>query len=138
MSSFKNINHGKDKFEDIKRVRDNGDEDEEDTDDEDAVLEEEDRTNEFEEEAKAAKKHSTTRRHSDKIEGFRGSVEIESKEMRNVLLALLLSCIGYLVVYSMGNNLLPLDDISPQIKKFKKLIYGGLFFLIAYICLEVF
>jgi hypothetical protein len=128
-------------FKDIKRVMNNGNEDEEDDeDDEDAVLEEEDRTNAFEEESKvsAAKKHSTTRRHSEKIEGFRGSIEIESKEMRNILLALLLSCIGYLIVYSMGNNLLPLDEISPQLKKFKRLIYAGLFFLITYICLEVF
>jgi hypothetical protein len=137
MSSFKNV----DKFKDIKRVMNNGDEDdEEDEDDEDAVLEEEDRTNVFEEEAAAAsaKKNSNTRRQSDKVEGFRGSVEIESKEMRNILLALLLSCIGYLVVYSMGNNLLPLDEISPQLKKFKHLVYAGLFFLITYICLEVF
>jgi len=137
MSSFKNI----DKFKNIKRVMNNGDEDdEEDEDDEDAVLEEEDRTNAFEEEAKVAeaKKYSTTRRHSDKVEGFRGSVEIESKAMRNILLALLLSCIGYLIVYSMGNNLLPLDEISPQLKKFKGFIYVGLFFLITYICLEVF
>jgi len=136
-SSFKNI----DKFKNIKRVMNNGDEDdEEDSDDEDSVLEEEDRTNAFEEEAKAAaaKKYSTTRRQSDKVEGFHGSVEIESKEMRNILLALLLSCIGYLIVYSMGNNLLPLDEISPQLKKFKGFIYVGLFFLITYICLAVF
>ena len=136
VSTFKNV----DKFKNIKRVMNNGDEDdEEDSDDEDAVLEEEDRTNVFDEEAKAAAgKHSTTRRHSEKIEGFRGSMEIESKEMRNILLAVLLSCIGYLVVYCMGNNLLPLDDISPQLKKFKRLVYAGLFFLITYICLEVF
>ena len=71
-------------------------------------------------------------------EGFQGSLVIESRNTRNILLALLLSCIGYLVVYSMTNNFLPLDDISPQMKKFKKLIYGGLFFIISYICLEVF
>ena len=125
-------------FKNIPRVRNNGDEDEDDSDDEDAVLEEEDRTNQFEE---AAKRRSETRRQHDKvreIEGFRGSVEIESRQMRNILLALLLSCIGYLVVYSMGTNLLPLDEISPQIKKFKRLIYAGLFFGITYICLEVF
>ena len=134
MSSFKNVN----RFKDIKRVMNNGDED--DDEDSDAVLEEEDRTNVFEEEAKAAaaKKHSITRRNNDKVEGFRGSMEIESKEMRNILLALLLSCIGYLVVYSMGHNLLPLDEISPQLKKFKHFVYIGLFFLITYICLEVF
>ena len=133
MSGFKNV----DKFSNINRVMNNGDEDEES--DEEAILEEEDDTNEFEEEAKETEKQrSATRRQSDKVEGFRGSMEIESKQMRNILLALLLSCIGYLIVYSMGNNLLPLDDISPQLKKFKGLIYAGLFFLIAYICLEVF
>lgn len=132
MSSFANVN----KFKDIKRVMNNGDEDDEvDSDDETAVLEEDDRTNVFED---GTKKHSTTRRHNDKVEGFRGSMEIESKVMRNILLALLLSCIGYLVVYSMGTNLLPLDEISPQLKKFKRFIYAGAFFLITYICLEVF
>lgn len=125
------------KFNTIKRVLNNGDEnnDEDSDNEEDATLEEEDKTNEFE---NTIKKKSTTRRQSDRIEGFRGSLEIESKEMRNILLALLLSCIGYLVVYSMGKNLLPLDDISPQLRKFKGLIYTGLFFLITYICLEVF
>ena len=132
MSSFKNV----DKFKDIKRVMNDGDEDdEEDSDDENAVLEEEDRTNVFED---SMKKHSSTRRQSDKVEGFRGSMQIESKQTRNILLALLLSCIGYLILYSMGNNLLPLDEISPQLKKFKRLVYAGLFFLITYICLEVF
>lgn len=131
ISSFKNV----DKFNDIKRVMNDGDEDdEEDSDNENAVLEE-DRTNVFED---GTKTQSTTRRQSDKVEGFRGSMQIESKQTRNILLALLLSCIGYLIVYSMGNNLLPLDEISPQLKKFKRLVYAGLFFLITYICLEVF
>ena len=72
------------------------------------------------------------------IEGFQGSIKLESRFARNILLALLLTAIGYLVVHSSMNNLIPLGDISPQLKKFKNLIYGGLFFLIAYICLEVF
>lgn len=132
ISSFNNV----DKFNNIKRVMNDSDEnDEEDSDDENAVLEEEDRTNVFED---GTKKQSTTRRQSDKVEGFRGSMQIESKQTRNILLALLLSCIGYLIVYSMGNNLLPLDEISPQLKKFKRLVYAGLFFLITFICLEVF
>jgi hypothetical protein len=134
MSGFKNV----DKFADIKRVMNAGNEDDDDDDESDAVLEEEDDTNEFEETSTPSNKRSTTRRQSDKMEGFRGSMEIESKQMRNLLLAVLLSCIGYLVIYSMGNNLLPINEISPQLNKFKRLIYAGFFFLITYICLEVF
>lgn len=134
MSGFKNV----DKFADIKRVMNAGNEDEDDDDESDAVLEEEDDTNEFEETSTPSNKRSTTRRQSDKMEGFRGSMEIESKQMRNLLLAVLLSCIGYLVIYSMGNNLIPINEISPQLNKFKRLIYAGFFFLITYICLEVF
>lgn len=74
----------------------------------------------------------------DLEEGFQGSLEIESRNLKNVLLALLLSFIGYLVVYASNNNYIPLAEISPQLKKFKHLVYGGLFFVIAYICLEVF
>lgn len=73
----------------------------------------------------------------DMIEGFQGSSVIESRNARNILLALLLTAIGYLVVHSSMKNLIPLDAISPQLKKFKNLIYCGLFFVIAYICLEV-
>jgi len=149
-------------FRDIKRVRDHSyldnedDIDNTDDDDENAVLDEEDNTNRFEEdeaekEAKDAKeeneernmqqKYSKTRRqHQDKerIEGFQGSVAIESRNLKNVLLALLLSFVGYLVVYASMNNYIPIAEISPQLKKFKNLIYGGVFFVIAYICLEVF
>jgi hypothetical protein len=84
-------------------------------------------------------RHNKTRRHIKKrsIEGFQGSVEIESRNLKNVLLALLLSFIGYLVVYASINNYIPINEISPQMKKFKNLIYGGVFFIIAYICLEV-
>ena len=126
-------------FKNIPKVVDDMEDDESDNNDE-TVLDEEDYTNTFEEEAQEAQhKRNKTRRGKEHIEeGFRGSMEIQSRNLRNILLALLLSCIGYLIVYSMSNNLLPLDEISPQLKKFKKLIYGGLFFLIAYICLEVF
>lgn len=127
------------KFKDIKRVMNNGDEDSDEEEDVNAVLEEEDETNVFEEEAEEKKKHSKTRRdHFSVEEGFRGSLEIQSRNLRNILLALLLSCIGYLVVYSMTNNFIPIDDISPQLKKFKRIIYAGLFFLITYVCLEIF
>lgn len=132
MANFKNVQ----KFNDIKRVMNDGNEDDEvNSDDENAVLEETEQSNPFENDVD---KHSTIRKNSNNFEGFRGSMDIESKQTRNILLALLLSCIGYLVVYSMGNNLLPIDEISPQLKKFKRLVYAGLFFLITYICLEVF
>jgi hypothetical protein len=125
------------KFKDINRVMNNGDED--DSEDEDAILEEEDETNVFENSVEGKNKHSTTRgSHFTVEEGFHGSLEIQSRNLRNILLALLLSCIGYLVVYSMTNNLIPIDDISTQLKKFKRIIYAGLFFLITYVCLEIF
>jgi len=147
MGSGRNVNG--ESFKDIKKVSSGSqnstrvyDEDESD-DEEDAVLEEEEYPNRFEEEAeeKEEREHSTTRRqHQAKgqIEGFQGSVEIEGRNLKNVLLALLLSFIGYVIVYASMNNYIPIGDISPQLKKFKNLVYGGIFFIIAYICLEVF
>lgn len=133
---------------------------EDDMDDDDAVLDEEEYPNEFEDKQKSNKddenieeeddedrqynelkrKSQTRRQHQAKesIEGFHGSVEIEGRTLKNVLLALLLSFIGYLVVYTSVNNFLPITEISPQLKKFKHLVYGGVFFILAYICLEVF
>ena len=147
MGSGRNVNG--ESFKDIKKVSSGSqnstrvyDEDESD-DEDDAVLEEEEYPNRFEEEAeeKEEREHSTTRRqHQAKgqIEGFQGSVEIEGRNLKNVLLALLLSFIGYVIVYASMNNYIPIGDISPQLKKFKNLVYGGIFFIIAYICLEVF
>jgi len=147
MGSGRNVNG--ESFKDIKKVSSGSqnstrvyDEDESD-DEEDAVLEEEEYPNRFEEEAeeKEEREHSTTRRqHQAKgqIEGFQGSIEIEGRNLKNVLLALLLSFIGYVIVYASMNNYIPIGDISPQLKKFKNLVYGGIFFIIAYICLEVF
>ena len=103
----------------------------------DFIEEEDDEDREYNE---LKRKSQTRRQHQSKeqIEGFRGSVEIEGRTLKNVLLALLLSFIGYLVVYASVNNFLPITEISPQLKKFKHLVYGGVFFIIAYICLEVF
>jgi len=147
-------NKPQESIRDIKRVRDHSyldNENDTDEEDENAVLDEEDYTNKFEEEEaeKEAKKEDkerelqlkyskTRRQHQEKIEGFQGSIEIESRNLKNILLALLLSFVGYLVVYASMNNYIPIAEISPQLKKFKHLIYGGVFFVIAYICLEVF
>jgi hypothetical protein len=104
-------------------------------DEEDIILEEEDdNENEETEQSKTRRQHQS----KEKIEGFQGSIEIEGRNLKNILLALLLSFIGYLVVYASMNNYIPINDISPQLKKFKYLVYGGIFFIIAYICLEVF
>ena len=117
-----------------------GNEDDEDRDDieeyED-IKEEDDEDREYNE---LKRKSLTRRQHQSKesIEGFRGSAEIEGRTLKNILLALLLSFIGYLVVYASVNNYLPITEISPQLKKFKHLVYGGIFFILAYICLEVF
>ena len=127
--TFKNVmgnkkvnKKGEEKFRDVKMVR-NIVEDEDGMEDEDSNADlDEDEMDEGEK----------------MIEGFQGSIKLESRFARNILLALLLTAIGYLVVHSSMNNLIPLGEISPQLKKFKNMIYGGLFFLIAYICLEVF
>ena len=72
------------------------------------------------------------------IEGFQGSQIIESRNLKNLLLALLLSFIGYIIVMSSIKNLLPINEYAPHLKKFKNLIYVGIFFLISYMCLEIF
>lgn len=124
-------------FKNIPKVVDDGEDDGEDG--EDGEDSEDDEDGDDNQEVNSNKQLSNNSDDSENMEeGFQGSLVIESRNTRNILLALLLSCIGYLVVYSMTNNFLPLDDISPQMKKFKKLIYGGLFFIISYICLEVF
>lgn len=74
----------------------------------------------------------------EQIDGFQGSLELEGRNLKNILLALLLSFVGYLVVYASVHNYIPINDISPQLKKFKNLVYGGIFFMLCYICLEVF
>jgi hypothetical protein len=141
-------------FRDIKRTRNPSyldNEDNEDDEDGNAVLNEEDHTNRFKKEEKEKEKENkkqlqnfqkskTRRQHQskDSVEGFHGSVEIESRNLKNILLALLLSFIGYLVVYANMNNYIPVSEMSPQLKKFKHFIYGGIFCVITYICLEVF
>ena len=72
------------------------------------------------------------------IEGFAGSQILEAKSMKNVLLAILIAFVGYVIAIASTKNLLPITEISPDLKKFKNLIYAGLFFLVVYLCLEVF
>lgn len=124
MGNKKDNKKGEEKFRDVKMVRNIVEDDGEDgMEDEDSNADlDEDEMDEGEK----------------MIEGFQGSIKLESQFARNILLALLLTAIGYLIVHSSMNNLIPLAEISPQLKKFKNMIYGGLFFLIAYICLEVF
>lgn len=71
-------------------------------------------------------------------EGFAGSRIIEAKSMKNLLLAILISFIGYVIVMASNKNLLPIAEISPDLKKFKNLIYLAIFFIIVYLCLEIF
>lgn len=132
--TFKNVmgnkkvnKKGEEKFRDVKMVRNIVEDDMED--DEDGMEDENSNADLDEDEMDEGEKM---------IEGFQGSIKLESRFARNILLALLLTAIGYLIVHSSMNNLIPLAEISPQLKKFKNMIYGGLFFLIAYICLEVF
>lgn len=71
-------------------------------------------------------------------EGFSGSQILEAKSIKNLLLALLIAFIGYVIAMSSTKNLLPITEISPDLKRFKNLIYVGLFFIIIYLCLEIF
>ena len=74
--------------------------------------------------------------HAD--EGFQGSQQIEGKTLQKMLLALLITFLGYMLILSAMNNLIPIAKYAPHLKQFKHFIYGGLFFLIVYLCLEVF
>ena len=74
----------------------------------------------------------------DTIEGFNGSQIIEGRYLKNILLALLISFIGYIIVILATKNVIPIAEYAPHMKKFKNLIYMGIFFMITYICLEVF
>jgi len=123
------------KFTDIK----NNSDDEEDEDDDEEEDEDEgfmDNNNHYDYQNKKLK--SSTRRQRDIEEGFHGSQIIEARYLKNILLALLISFIGYIVAMSSAKNYLPISDFAPHMKKFKNLIYIGIFFVITYICLEVF
>lgn len=71
-------------------------------------------------------------------EGFSGSKILEANSMKNLLLAVLIAFIGYVIAMASMKNFLPITEISPDLKRFKNLIYVGLFFIIVYLCLEVF
>ena len=55
-----------------------------------------------------------------------------------MLLSLLITFLGYMLILGFTNNLIPITTYAPELKQFKHLIYGGFFFIIVYICLEVF
>ena len=74
----------------------------------------------------------------DVEEGFQGSQQIECQTLRKMLIALLITFIGYMLILGFTNNLIPITTYAPELKQFKHLIYGGFFFLIVYICLEIF
>ena len=71
-------------------------------------------------------------------EGFKGSKYIEHKFFKKILLSLLITFMGYILILSSVNNLIPISTYTPHLKQFKHLIYGFVFFLITYLCLEVF
>ena len=71
-------------------------------------------------------------------EGFRGSEYIEHTFFKKILLSLLITFMGYILILSSINNLIPISTYAPHLKQFKHLIYGFVFFLITYLCLEVF
>lgn len=136
-SSFKNI---KKRNEEDEEKDDMDSEETENTEEEEMDNQGTQEDNDEDEEMIQKRDKSTTRRQQkdDFEEGFQGSSMLEAKNLKNILLALLLSFIGYLVVYAYKHDYIPIKDISPQLVKFKHLVYGGLFFIIAYICLEIF
>jgi hypothetical protein len=71
-------------------------------------------------------------------EGFQGSQQIEGVTLKKMLLALLITFIGYMLIISATNNIIPIATYAPHLKQFKHFIYGSLFFVIVYLCLEVF
>ena len=136
----------KSSFKNVRNSEDEGEEDEmdseetENTEEDEMNNQENQEDDEHEEDMIEKRDKSKTRRQQkdDFEEGFQGSSMLEAKNLKNILLALLLSFIGYLVVYAYKHDYIPIKDISPQLVKFKHLVYGGLFFIIAYICLEIF
>ena len=71
-------------------------------------------------------------------EGFRGSEYVEYNFFKKILLSLLITFIGYILILSSINNLIPISTYAPHLKQFKHLIYGFIFFIITYMCLEIF
>ena len=150
-SSFKNISNNKNNIDDDEDDDDN-DEEEEESDNEGDN--DDDKDDDKTDVKKSLNTQSETRRqhmnNTDKdddkdddknniiTEPFQGSTILEKQGLKRILLALLISFIAYLVVHMCINNVIPINDISPQLKKFKNLIYGFLFFIITYLCLEIF
>lgn len=71
----------------------------------------------------------------DVEEGFQGSRVVDMLHLKNILLALLVTLIGVSIAYSYNKNLIPLSN---ELRKYKMFIYGGLFFLVSYMCVEIF
>jgi hypothetical protein len=120
-SSFKNINNtntNKKTYNDSGSDNDDSDEEEDDL--------------------KKKIREVQNNRNGKNIEGFQGSQYIDSIALKKILLALLITFIGYIVIISSMNNLLPITTYAPHLKQFKHLVYAGIYFLIVYLCLEVF
>lgn len=92
--------------------------------------------NESDDESDDNKKKNNNK--NDNIEHFRGSIELESKNLHNILLSLLITFIGYLVIHIYTKNYIAVETIAPDLKKMKHLIYGIIYFILIYICLEIF
>ena len=138
-SSFKNISKDKKDIDDNEEDDDEDDDEEEDDDDDDSKT---DIKKLLHTQSNTRRQHMNNTNKDDKDgdieESFQGSVILEKQCLKKILLALLISFIAYLVVHMCINNVIPINDISPQLKKFKNLIYGFLFFIITYLCLEMF
>ena len=146
-SSFKNISNPARKEQDLKNPARKEDEDNDEEQDlkNPARKEQEESDEESDEEQdlenparKNSSKSSELSDDEDDFEGFQGSQQIEGNTLKKMLLALLITFLGYMLILSAMNNLIPIATYAPHLKQFKHFIYGGLFFLIVYLCLEVF
>jgi hypothetical protein len=128
------INDKKSKFIDIKNDVEDDNENEENEENEENG--ENGYQNEFESDEEDIEKYEIEG--FQNIEAFRGSEMIQSMQLKNILLALLITFLAYLVAYAAMKNMI--CKLFPQLTRFKfnNLIYWGLMYLVVYICLEVF
>lgn len=131
IAHFKNV---KNEVENVKHKEEEESNDEEDNDNEEFENGDDGEISE-EEEGSDDKVESFA---NQNIEAFQGSKIIEGGTMKNVLLALLITFLSYIVAFVAMRNLLPITEWFPQLRKFKNFIYWGLLFLVVYLCLEIF
>jgi hypothetical protein len=135
------IKGSKSKFADIKNKVEDEEEEYEEKDEEENQEENEEKVDSYDENQNESDDEDSKRNNVEgfqNIEGFRGSEILQGMQLKNILLALLITFLAYLVAYAAMKNMIPIGDWFPQLKRFKNFIYWGLMYLVVYVCLEVF